>query len=293
MFKYFIKTLKFQLIVFLVFSFSGCALRTRLMVDASTPVVESMNIAFNKNCDIELMKESMPFALSSISGLIDISPANRCFLTNGAQAYFGYSFAFIEDSDPERAKKLYLTARDYGFRAIYKDSYREIIDSPLDEFTSHVKKLSKKNIAPMFWTTLSWLSYIRLNLGDMRVFLDIPKAEALAKRLLELDENFFFGSPHIVMACYYAAQPEISGGDPIKAKKHFEKALEISEEKFLMHHLYYAKFYAVRKQDKDLYLRLLEHIIKEPEDILPPYCALTNLCKAKAVNLLETVDDYF
>ncbi len=65
-----------------------------------------MNVAFNKNCDIKLMQESLPFALSSISGLITLSPTNKDLLKNGAHAYFGYTFAFIEDTDSERAKAL-------------------------------------------------------------------------------------------------------------------------------------------------------------------------------------------
>lgn len=252
-----------------------------------------MNVSFNKNCDIELMQESMPFALSSISGLIEISPTNKVFLTNGAHAYFGYAFAFVEDDDIERAKKLYLTAMGYGFRAIFNEKYKDVINSPLAEFAEHAKKLRKKDVAPLFWATLSWLNYIHINLGETKVLFDIPKAEILAQKLLELDENFFFGSPHAMMAAYYAAQPEISGGNPAKAKKHFDKAITISNGNFLMHHFFYAKFYAVRTQDKDLYINLLEHVIDMPEDTLPEYCAITNLCKMKAKKLLGAADDYF
>lgn len=293
MYRYLTKLLQLQLIVFLLISSSGCALKARLIVDTSTPVVEAMNVAFNKNCDIKLLQESLPFALSSISGLIDISPSNEIFLTNGAHAYFGYAFAFVEDTDIERAKKLYLTAMEYGFRAIYKERYKDIISSPLAEFNGHAKKLRKKDVTPLFWATISWLSYIHLNLGDMKVFMEIPKAEILVRRLLELDENFYFGSPHAMMASYYAAQPEITGGNPAKAKEHFEKAIKISEGNFLMHHFFYAKFYAVRTQDKDLYIKLLKQIIDTPEDILANHCAITSLCKIKAKKLLGAVDEYF
>ena len=293
MLEYVIKALRLYLIGFFLFSFSGCALKTRFLVDTSTPVVEAMNVAFNKNCDITLMKDSLPFALTSLSGLIDISPNNKVFLTNGAHAYFGYSFAFIEDSDNERAKKLYKTAMGYGFKVLFKDNYQNIINAPLSKFTEHAEKIDKNDITPLFWTTLSWLSYIRINLGDVKVLLDIPKAEILARRLLELDEAHYFGSPHAVMGAYYSAQPIVTGGNPEKAKQHFDTAISISEGNFLMHHLFYAKFYAVRIQDRDLYMKLLQHVLDAPEDLLPTHCAITNLCKMKAKFLLESVDDYF
>lgn len=287
------RIIRFTMIFVLIWATAGCALRTRVMVDLTTPVVEAMNVAFNKNCDIELMRDSMPFGLYSISGLIDISPKNEEFLINGAHGYFGYAFAFVEDENPERAKRLYIQARDYGLRAIYKDKYTEVLNTPVKEFDHKINGIRKKDITPLFWTTLSWLSYIRLNLSDVRVFLELPKAEALAARLMDLDETYFFGSPHVIMACYYAAQPELTGGDPVKSKAHFEKAIEMSEGKFLMHHLYYAKFYAVRIQDRELYLRLINHVLEAPDDILPSHCALTGICKAKAKIMLETVDDFF
>jgi len=281
------------ILMILVTTWSGCSMRTRMMVDVTTPVVKAMNIALNKNCDIDLMRDSMPFALYSISGLIDISPKNKEFLTNGAHGYFGYAFAFVEDDNPERAKRIYLKARNYGLRAIYKDKYHEILNAPVNDFSSHIQKISKRDITPLFWTTLSWLSYIRLNLGDVKVFLELPKAEALAHKLMELDENYYFASPHVIMACYYAAQPEITGGNPAKAKAYFDTAIRLSEEKFLMHYLYYARFYAVRVQDRDLYIKLLEHVMAAPEDILPAHCSLTNICKAKAKVMLENTDDFF
>jgi len=291
--KFFNPVASISFLLILLITFPGCSLRTRMMVDVTTPVVKAMNIALNKNCDIDLMRDSMPFGLYSISGLIDISPKNKEFLTNGAHGYFGYAFAFVEDENPERAKRIYIKARDYGLRAIYKNKYHEILNAPANDFSSHIQKIRKRDITPLFWTTLSWLSYIRLNLSDVKVFLELPKAEALANKLMELDENYFFASPHVIMACYYAAQPEITGGNPAKAKEHFEKAIKLSDEKFLMHYLYYAKFYAVRVQDRQLYIKLLKHVMNAPEDILDGYCSLTNICKAKAKIMLENVDDFF
>ncbi|GAB6095917.1 hypothetical protein JCM14469_21700 [Desulfatiferula olefinivorans] len=271
---------------------SGCALTTRLMVDMSSPVVTQMNESFNRNCDIGIMAESMPFSLAGISGLIDISPDNDAFLLNGAHAYFGYAFAFVEDSDEPRASRMYRISRDYGLRSLFADG-TSVLSEPLDAFERRIGTIRKKKVPALFWTTIAWLSYIRLNLDDVRVYLDVPKAEAMARRLLELDETYFFASPCLVMACYYSAQPEIAGGDPVKARAYFERAIDLSGGRFLMHHLFFAKFYAVRKQDRELYLSLLQHILDQPEDILPDHCAVTNVCKMKAGELVNHVDDFF
>ena len=77
-----------------LFFLSGCSYK-RMVVDFSAPVVDQMSDSFNANCDISILKESMPFTLSGLSGLIDASPTNTSFLIHGSNAYFAYSFAFI------------------------------------------------------------------------------------------------------------------------------------------------------------------------------------------------------
>jgi hypothetical protein len=264
-----------------------------MMVDMSSPVVEQMNKTYNATCDINLIKDSMAFALMGITGLIDNSPENETFLLNGANAYFAYTFAFVEEMDPLRTKAMYFVARNYGLRALFKKDYQTIIDKPFPEFEEIVKKIGKKDVPALFWATISWLSYIRYNLGDMHSYVEIPKAEAMAYRLLELDETYYFGTPHSVLACYIASLPEISGGDPAKAKMHFEKAIEISKGKFIMHELFYARFYAVRVQDKDLFVKLVTDVKNAPDDILPGQCAMTTLCRMKAEKLLNNVNSFF
>lgn len=277
----------------LMMVFSGCAFTNRVMVDMTSPIINDMNKSFNKNPDIQMMEDSMPFSLNGLSGLIDISPNNRSFLINAAHAYFGYTFAFVEDKDVVRARKLYIKSRDYGLRALFRKSPKEILDMPLDEFKKKVGRLGKRDAPAMFWATVSWLSYININLGDFSVYLEIPKCEILTDRLMEVNDRFYYASPYLLKACYYGAQPEISGGQPEKAKEYFKKGIELSNGKFLMHHLFYAKYYAVRTQDKAMFLDLLRIIKDAPEDILPDVGAVTNVCKMKADLLMNSADDYF
>ena len=83
----------------LMFACSGCALYTRVAVDLGSPVVDSMRDSFNDNCDLAIVKESLPFTLAGITGLIDTSPKNKTFLINGSNAYFAYAFAIVEQGD--------------------------------------------------------------------------------------------------------------------------------------------------------------------------------------------------
>jgi tetratricopeptide (TPR) repeat protein len=272
---------------------SGCSLYRRITVDLGTPIADQMRDSFNNNCDVGIIKDSLPFTIAGLSGLIDASPNNTTYLIHGANANFAYAFAFVEQGDLLRARAMYLKARDYGLRALFGKTYQEKIELPFDEYETVVKKIGKKQVPALFWSTLAWLNYIRVNLSDIRTYVDIPKAEAMVKRLIELDDTYYFGTPHAILGCYYAAQPPESGGNPELAKEQFEKAIKISDGKFLMHYLLYAQFYAVRQQDKDLYVKLLTYIREAPEDILPGQCAVTSVSKMRAWYYLRDVDKNF
>jgi hypothetical protein len=95
------------------------------------------------------------------------------------------------------------------------------------------------------------------------------------------------------MGTYHAAKPEIFGGKPKEAKKHFEKAFEISKRKFLIWHLLFAKFYTVQVQDQDLFVETLEEAIEAPENLLPEQNFANEAARHKAKALLKKVDTLF
>ena len=83
------------------------------------------------------------------------------------------------------------------------------------------------------------------------------------------------------------------GGDPAKAKFHFEKNLELTENKYLLTHLFYAKTYAIQNQDKELFVRLLTTVIETPLDVLAEKKMINQVAKVKAQKLLDEVDAFF
>jgi len=122
---------------------------------------------------------------------------------------------------------------------------------------------------------------------------EIPKVVSLMQRVLELDEGFYYGGPHLFLAVYHLSRPKAYGGDPERAHRHFEKAFELSQERFLMAHVLYAKYYARQTFDRELFLLTLEKVLEAPADSVPELTLLNTLAKQQAKGLLEQVDDYF
>ncbi len=145
----------------------------------------------------------------------------------------------------------------------------------------------------MFWTGTCWGSWIRLNLGSIAALAELPRVEALMKRALVLDEQFYYGGPHLFMGIWFASRPKIAGGDLAKSQHHFKKALELSQGKFLITQIYYADQYARKTFDKDLFVSTLEKVLDTPADQIPQLTLLNTVAHKKAKEMLEQVDDYF
>ena len=113
------------------------------------------------------------------------------------------------------------------------------------------------------------------------------------QRTLELDDSFYYGSPHLLMAVYFAARPDIIGGNINKAKEHFDKAFSLGADKLLSGKVLFARYYAVRLRDRVLFARTLQGVIDAPVDEVPELTLANTLAKEKAREMLEKMNDYF
>ena len=113
------------------------------------------------------------------------------------------------------------------------------------------------------------------------------------RRVLELEEGFYYGGPHIFMGVWYASRPEMAGGDLALSRDHFLKAIELGRDKFLMAHVYYAYHYARRAFDRELYAATLEKVLATPADIEPDLTLINTAAQKRARELLDRQEDYF
>jgi len=111
--------------------------------------------------------------------------------------------------------------------------------------------------------------------------------------VLELDERFFYGAPHILMGASLAARPPLLGGSPEKAKAHFEQAMKATQGKFYLAHVYFARYYAVRVQDKEVFTRALAEVIHGNPGELKEVCLINQVMQMRAQELAKHVEDLF
>jgi len=281
-----------RMVVILALFLTGCSMKV-LTVRSMDPILDDMRTAVNRNTDVDLLRDAMPASLVQLDGFIVAAPDDKLIL-RGAEAYFGYANAFVEDTDKKRAGLLYLKARDYGLRVLKGYSqFSKTLDGPEPAFKQMLYSFGAGDVPALFWTANSWLAWIGLNPDDPQAMMDLPKVIDMLQRVVEVDETFYYGSAHAALGAYYASLPGLLGDNTAKAKEHFDKAFEISRGKMLLMYYLYAKFYAYKIQDRDLFVKTLEKIIQTPSDKYPDMAFANELAKRKAKVLLGKIDTYF
>ena len=115
----------------------------------------------------------------------------------------------------------------------------------------------------------------------------------MMNKVIELDEKFFYGSAHLFFGAINGSLPKLLGGDPEKAKQHFERCLTLSDRKFLLAYIYLARYYAQPLLDEDLFDQYLQQVEDAPLYILPENKLITAIAKEKARHLRGKKEELF
>jgi tetratricopeptide (TPR) repeat protein len=277
----------------LLFLLSACFPNKKLTVVSTATLLEGVAKASSQQSDLRILQEGMPAYLMLIDGMIQSWPNNGQLLIAGAQSYSMFASLFVEDQDKEYANLLYARGRQYALRSFELRGFRGPLQRPFDDFMRGLKRLKKKDVPVLFWTATCWANWIRLNLDSMEALSELPRVEAMMKRVLELDEAFYYGGAHLFMGIWYASRPKIAGGDLKKSQEHFLKALNLGKNKFLMAYVYYANHYARKAADKGLFASTLQKVLETPADTVPDLVLVNTVAKKQAKELLSHREEYF
>ena len=289
---WFHKTVTALLLLFSVCCLSGCG---AIMKSATQPVIDNLTTAVMKQQDLELVKDGAPAFLLIADGLVEGSPDDPDILIAAANLYSSYISVFIADEDQKRAKILTAHAKDYAFRAMSIENkvFAKVWDKPFNKFEEVLPTIKKGDEEILFLIISTWAAYIVANQDKMDNLADIPKIKALAEKMLEMDEGYFYGSPHLAMGTLKTLIPPALGGKPEEGRTHFQKAIEISGGNFLPAKVMFAQKYAKLVFDRQLHDRLCNEVMETPVDIVPELTLINTYAKKQAQKLLDEADEYF
>ena len=248
-----------------------------------------------------------------LEGLHRVSRSNQRLMLSLAQAYVAYAFGWVmdrhdeaqfdgrfEDADREqqraflmysRAQQLMLQVmrqRDEGVDAAVKRG-PAALEAYLHEH--YGDRDDEDQIEVVFWMAVSWGSAVT-NDSSSVALIDLPLVRVLAQHVVALAPRYENAGALALLGGIEASFPRQFGGDWHKGREYFERALALSGRRNHLHHVNFARIYAVNAGDRALFVSLMREVIEagdQGDDV-----RLSNkVARRRAERYLAHVDDLF
>ncbi len=280
---------RFSLLLIAILCLGGCA---SLVSSATTKMADNITLAILNQDDPATVRDGAPAYLLMIDGLVEGDPENSDLLLAGAKLYGSYASAFVEDE--ERARLLASKSYDYARRALCLElkSVCEAATEKLDRFNTSLASVNRRDLKVVYGFAVAWAGWVENNASDWNAVADLSKVTAVFERCLALDETYDNGGSHLYLGVIKSLLPAALGGQPEMARRHFERAGEISGGRNLMVQVLMAKHYARNVFDRDLHDSLLTTVQAADADY-SGYTLINTLAKLQAGQLLAESEEFF
>jgi predicted anti-sigma-YlaC factor YlaD len=284
---------------------SGCSIR-RMAVDQVGDALAGSGTTFAADDDPELIKAAAPFSLKLMESLLEESPRHKGLLFATASGFTQYAYAFVQQDADEleekdvraaaalraRARRLYLRARTYGLRGLEVEhaGFQKALDNDPKKAVTVTRV---KDVPLLYWTAASWAAAISVSKDSPELIAELPKMEALIDRALELNESFDHGVIHSFLITYEMSRRVGEGEPAARARKHFERALELTGGQMAGPLVSLAEAVSVQRQDVAEFKSLLERALAINPDAKPEWRLANLIMQRRARWLLAHTDDLF
>lgn len=272
---------------------SGCS-TSQLVARGASPLIEHGLAAMNHETDYELARLGIPANLKMIEGLLLADPGNTAYRVQAAMGFYGYAAGFVEDDDPARASALYRRAFEHARQALAAEGLNQAeLDAAMPQFEANLNALPSRAVPALFWTASAWGKWIESQLDDPARLAELPRVEAMMRRVLALDESYYFGGAHLFFGAYLGGRAPMFGGDFVRAAQHFDHAARINRHQLLLVEVYRAQYLLRQKGERAAFHDALSNVV-ESTAATPPEMNLANaIAKKKASKLLADEDVLF
>jgi hypothetical protein len=281
----------------------------RTAVDRTIPVLRRTQAELQKSRTPRAVREAVPGLLATVDGLVATSPENAELLELAAQGATTFAFTFLEEEDPKRATELYERAHGYALRAlaVRNKALLAAVLSRVDE-KPRLDPIAETEVPALFWLGFAWGSQINLNRTDEKLLGQLGQVDRVMQAVLEKDESFFHGGPHLYFGVRYAVLSKSLGGDPERARRHFEAVDRLTQGRHLFARLLRAQYFSSSLQVvpagasreaalaartaawEDFYFTLCG-IVDAPDDLWPEERLANEVAKERASRLAARPSD--
>jgi predicted anti-sigma-YlaC factor YlaD len=282
-------------LILLVFG-TGCA---RFAANRVGDALAGSGAVFASDNDPELIRQAVPFGLKLQESLLARSPGHRGLLLATSRGFTQYGYAFVQlDADElegtnlaaatalrDRARNLYLRARDYGLRGLRAKERG---------FDRAVTSATRRDVPQLYWTAAAWGAAISISKNDPELVADWPKVQTLIDRALALDEAFDGGALHTFLISGEMARPGVKPAEAAaRARQHFDRAVQLAGGRSASPFVAYAEAVCIRTQQRTEFEHQLNRALAVDVERRPEWRLVNLAMQRRARWLLSRTDELF
>jgi len=266
----------------------------QMVVRGSQTILDSGIESMNRETDLQLARDAMPANLKLIEGMLVEDPNNRELRLFAAEGFYGYSFGFIEAENTDRARLLYRRCYSHARKALRQSGVQANPETATpEELQTAVDAAEKKAVPALFWSASCLGKWIDLNRDDPGGIAALSSIAMMMQRVIELDDEFYFGGAHMFFGVYYGGRAPMFGGNFALSEESFRRAAEINNNKLLLVDVLRAEYLDHQKLDQQAFHARLEKAINAPDDLYPEMALVNGISKQRARRLLDLEKDWF
>ena len=276
-------------ILTLSLTISSCS---SIISSATNKMAKNLSTAIINNDDLATVEAGAPAYLLMLDSFVEGDPDDANMQIAAAKLYSAYAGVFVKDE--QRAKRLTQKSLDFSLKAncLVDENRCGLKVMEFKKFEDTIEKFEKEHIKFLFTLGSSWAGWIQSRRGDWNAAADLARVSKIMEHALKLDGHYENGQIHLYLGVLNTLLPPALGGKPEAGKRHFEKAIEISQGKNLMAKVLYAEKYARLVFNQELHNKLLNQVLKT-EPRLYGFTLTNMLAQKQAKALLLDGEDYF
>lgn len=283
---------------------SGCSIKQVALNAVADELSGGTGGTFSQDEDLQFVGESLPFALKLMEGINGAVPEHVDMKLTLASGFVQYGVVFVEwpaeqqkyedftayRNGQKRAGGFYRRAANYSLDALdllHPDFRGEFAKDP----DAMLAKTTAADVPYLFWLAAAQISQASTNLEDPEMFGLFAVAASTMKHCAKLDPDWDDGAIHEILISLESALPMPGGKE--RSKTHYDRARELQSDRKAGPHVSYATAVALKNQDKDLFVELLNKALAVDLEAHPDDRLGNEYAQQKARFLLEHLEDLF
>lgn len=282
-------TLAKNCFIFLGAFLSGCA---SVVSSVTGGLAEDLSSVILNSEDVEVVRAGAPAYLIMLDALLNSDPDNTALLISAASLNAAYATAFVDDRVRRQAfavKSFELSSRAACLKIEWTCSARTV---DLKQLELSLADLEASDVPLTYAFGSAWAGWVQAHSEDWAAIAELGRIKAIMTRLVAINEKYDNGGPRLYLGVFETLLPPALGGRPEVGRRHFERAIEISEGRHLFVRVLFAEQYGRLVFDRALHDRELNAVL-EASPIMEGLTLINLLAQEQARELLETGNDYF